>query len=297
MTSQKPGRRMVALAAGAAILVLLGPGRSEATMPIQDDAKAAAQPEAGSAKRPKPPAATPASRPLPPRPGESQEVFEIQHVDPKRLAQLLAVFPARISAVDRGGIRALAVSAKPAVLAAIGETIKRLDQPEPRTEAAPRPSVEVTCYLLEGLPESIDPAPLPPALDDVIAQLRRTFRFPAYRLIDTVGARSREGSSFKAGGVVKKLSLPLADAFYELKGNAQIRSADGGRIVMINRFDFTLQVPAQGTASGMEKYRYTTVGLKSDLDVREGHYVVVGKSGLGDSDNALLVVVSATIID
>jgi hypothetical protein len=229
-----------------------------------------------------------------------QKVFVMQHVDPGNLARLLSVFPAQISWVSRGGLSALAVSAKPAVLAAIEETIKRLDQPGAEPHAK-RGNVELTGYVLEGLAGVKEAAPLPSELEGVVAQLRRTFKYPAYRLLDTVVARTRDGSRFQADGVSERGGLPLAQAFWELRGTADVRSDGGERIVQLSRFEFMLRIPVPtGPGPDREKatgFEYRKVGLSSDIDVQDGQYVVVGKSGLGDSENALVLVLKAKLGD
>src|SRR5438093_1567742 len=76
------------------------------------------------------------------RPGDVQRVFVVKHVLVSDLARVLSVFPAELS--GRDNMHVLSVSAAPAVVAAIEETIKRLDVPPPPTR-----SVEVTLYVLE----------------------------------------------------------------------------------------------------------------------------------------------------
>ena len=77
--------------------------------------------------------ASPTPPPVParrgPRPGDVQKIFVLKHVRVDDMARLLSVFPAEISGSDHPELRALAVSAAPAVVAAIEETIKRLDIP------------------------------------------------------------------------------------------------------------------------------------------------------------------------
>jgi hypothetical protein len=53
-----------------------------------------------------------------------------------------------------------------------------------------------------------------------VAQLRRTFKFPVYRLIDTVVARVRgDGSRFSVRGVTEKKVFPLGRNYYSLQAS------------------------------------------------------------------------------
>ena len=258
---------------------------------------------------PSPPQATPRAEATPdealarrgPRPGDLQKVFVLQHVDPEHLARLLAVFPAQISWVSRGGLSALAVSAKPAVLSAIEETVKRLDQPGAESER-PGSSFDLTGYVLEGLAEPKGSEPLPSELEGVVAQLRRTFRYPEYRLLDTVVARARGDSSFDVEGMAEKDLFSMAPSYYQLSASRTRVVGDPARVVQLTNLTFKLQIPVPigPPPSDNDKprsFQYKHVGLRSDIDLRDGQYVVVGKSGLGDSDSALVLVLTAKIVD
>ena len=241
-----------------------------------------------------------------PRPGDEQKVFVIRHVRPAYLASLLSVFPAQISSVDQkgrdGGFAALAVSAKPAVLAAIEETIKRLDQPGTQTEGSTS-NVEITGYVLEGSAGPEPSVPLRPELEGVVAQLRKTFQYRAYRLLETVVARARgDGSGFQMKGVTETRLSPLAPSYYELEAGGTSVTGDAPRVVRLSRFAFSLQIPVPlgpqpSDDSKQVPYQYKSIGLGTNVDLGEGQYAVVGKSGLGGSDNALVLVLTAKVVD
>ena len=44
-------------------------------------------------------------------------------------------------------------------------------------------------------------------------------------------------------------------------------------------------------------FDYRTKRMNGDIDIREEEHVVVGKSGLTGSDNAIVLVLSATIVE
>jgi hypothetical protein len=231
-------------------------------------------------------------------PGDEQKVFVLRHVPAGRLATLLDVFPAQISWV-RGDLEAIAVSAKPAVLAAIEATINRLDQPAPDARKS-RPNVELKGYVLEALSEA-NGSPLPAELNGVIAQLKETLRYPGYRLLDVIVARGSEGSRFQASGIADKGDLWVkdADAFYHLiVGRARVESGPAPRMVELQNFQFAFDVPVPvPPPAPPSSFNYKNIGVSGNIDIREGEHVVVGKSGLTGSDNAIVLVLSAKIVD
>jgi hypothetical protein len=237
------------------------------------------------------------------RPGDEQKVFVLRHTPARRLATLLEVFPAQITFVH-GDLEAIAVSAKPAVLAAIEATIDRLDQPAPGAKKS-RPNVELKGYVLEALSEAKEPLALPAELDRVVAQLKETLRYPAYRLLDVIVARGSEGSRFQASGIADKgdLWVKHADAFYHLiVGRALVEPGPAPRMVALQHFEFELEVPVPVPApvplpAVPPGINYRKIGVNGHIDIREGEHVVVGKSGLTGSDNAIVLVLSAKIVE
>ncbi len=49
--------------------------------------------------------------------------------------------------------------------------------------------------------------------------------------------------------------------------------------------------------TGPGQFQYQEVGINTDLDVREGQKVVVGKTNMDSSDRALIVVVTAKVVE
>lgn len=215
-----------------------------------------------------------------PRPGDVQKVFVINHVNADRLAQILSVFPAEISASQMGfgNVAALAVSASPAVLSAIEETVKRLDVPTPAKR-----NVEVTAQVLECSMQAGDAGSTPTDLQDVVGQLKRTFSYTGCSLVQTLLARGREGS------IVNASSPP-----YRLRSRADIVASDGASIVKLSPLSVGHEVMVKLPGGGSNARSNTFEG---DIDVRNGQRALVGKLGTGESGKDEILVVTAKILD
>lgn len=244
--------------------------------------KAPRAPEAPAAPK-APEAPAPPKSPEAPRrgtrPGDVQKVFVLQHVNAGDLAKLLEVFPAHVSYAKNSTLRALSVSAAPAVVAAIEETIKRLD-------VAPfGRSVAITAYILDGVTDPGASSDAPPELSDVLVQLRQTFNFPAYRLADIVSARSSNDTIFEALAGGKKAEVGRQTS-YRMSGLALILPAENPRIVQLRNFSFEAKVPAEAMQANARR-------LQASIDIRDGQTVVVGKTGV----DAQFLVLRAQIVD
>jgi hypothetical protein len=236
------------------------------------------------------PAASPVAK-RGPRPGDVQKVFVIKAARLHELAEVLSVFPAAVSYDHGPTATALGVSAPPAVMAAIEETIKRLDVPP-----TSKKSVEVTAYIVEALAAPTADAKVPAALAPVVTQLRNTFRYADYRLVDTLITRSiadgytwLETSSFSEADIWSR-----GKAKYSLKARPALVTTDGQRVVRMSQLHFAFEVPIE---VGEHSYQMTSSGISADVDIADGQMVVVSKAGTGQTGSALIAVLSAKIID
>jgi hypothetical protein len=81
---------------------------------------------------------------------------------------------------------------------------------------------------------------------------------------------------------------------------ASILSDERGRLIRIDglKLDAVLLVRTQEQA-GPSTVSYQTVdaGFNTDIDVREGQKVVVGKAAIGGTNNALILVITAKVLE
>jgi hypothetical protein len=232
------------------------------------DAKAAAESKAAAEAKAAASPSPEARRGV--RPGDVQRVFIINHVGVNDLVRVLSVFPAELSGMDRDNRRVLSVSAAPAVVAAIEETIKRLDMPPP-----PIKSVEITAYLLE-CSTSGDAGSLPQDLQSVLVQLKKTFNYSGCGLARTLLARGSDDSRF-AGEFNER-----AAGRYELNGRVQVDPSEPPTV--------RLRAIELVTWSGGARSR-----LSGDIEVRGGQKVVLGRLGVTESGKDQIVVLTAKV--
>jgi hypothetical protein len=204
------------------------------------------------------------------RPGDVQKVFVLKHVHVNDLARLLSVFPAEISGMERDTTRVLSVSANPAVVAAIEETVKRLDVPPP-----PIRSVEITAYILE-CSTSGDAGTLPQDLQGVFVQLKKTFNYSGCGLARTLFARGSDDSR-------------LATEFNE-------RAA--GTYQLMGRIEVDSSVPPTVRLRGIDLANFNgsqRSRLNGDVEMRDGQKVVLGRLGTTESGKDQIVVLTAKV--
>ena len=224
------------------------------------------------------------SKPVP----NVQKLFMLKYADPENLNSLLRVFP--VSMVPNRDLRALGVSGPPEAVAAVEDAIKRLDIPS----AAPA-NIDITVYLMVGREGENPPgsSATPKDLDSVVTQLKNAFAFKNYSLMDVLSLRTRTGqqaSTTSSGGALQFQNggpQPVTTTF-------NIRAASigsDGSTVRIDGIQTGSKVPVpRGNDSA-----YQDLGIRTDIDIKEGQKVVVGRLGIS-KDQALFLVMTVKIV-
>jgi hypothetical protein len=218
-----------------------------------------------------------------------QRLFMLKYADPQSLFNLLRVFHSNI--VPDRDMRALSVDASPEAMAGIEDAIKHLDVP-----AAAPTNVDMTVYLVVGHEAESPTAStaLPRDLDSVVTQLKNAFAFKAYSLLDALELRTRTGqqaSTSSSGGTVQISeghSQPVTTTF-------KIRSASigsDGSAVRVDGLNASIKMPVPNGNGGST---YADLGIGTDLDIKEGQKVVVGRLGIS-RDQALFLVMTVKIV-
>jgi len=214
-------------------------------------------------------------------PAQVQKLFILKYADPRAVGDLLRIFGA--NTVPNLDLHALAVTASAKSMPAIEEAIGRLD-----VASAAQRNFDLTVYYLVGSEaEDALGGQIPRNLDSVVAQLKNTFPFKTYRLMDVLSLRTRTGQAASTSSAAGALStgpnaLPITSQF-------RIRSVSVGQDGSTVRIDSLnsstrFPVPVSPTQSN-----YQDLGLNSDVDIKEGQKVVIGRLSV-DRDRALFLV-------
>jgi hypothetical protein len=223
-----------------------------------------------------------------------QRVFILKYADPVSISQLLSIFGVQRS--PNFTLHALAVSGSPDVMPAVEDAIKRLDVP-----AAAAQNVELNVYYLVGGDADIPSGgPVPKELDSVVVQLRNSFAFKTYRLLDTLTLRTRTG----AGADTSGSPGPVAPGGPAISTQFRMKSAGlsgDGSTLRIDGLKAGVRMPvaAGGTNPSTPNgppYQYMDLGLNADVDVKEGQKVVVGRLSV-NKEQALFLVLTARVVN
>jgi hypothetical protein len=229
--------------------------------------------------------------------GFKNKLFQIKHRDPNSLMDVLKLlgsgFKGATISVNQE-YKTITVRDFPENLATMEEALGRLDVPEPA-----RPDIEFRIYVLLATSAAGGSSDYPPELNDVISQLRNTFKYKDYSLMTTSVHRAKDGpAGINNRGVAETKKLTAATMpnenpifyDYELRPISQEASASGSTIVHIGMFSFEMRIPI----SIGKEIRFENIGFRTPVNLREGEKVVVGTTTM--EDKGLVVVLSTKIL-
>jgi len=220
-----------------------------------------------------------------------QKVFAIKHAEVNAIGQTLRIFPVEVR--ENPNLRVIAVSGPAALMPTIEDTIRRLDVPPP-----PPQNVELTVYLLLA---SDQEGPVPADLESAVKQLKTTFSFKGVRSVDTLVVRSRDTRPGQVSGLSRlDPEIPNPSTYSLSHNGANITSDEKGRSIRLNGLRFKANIIAkkqQLDGGALVQYENYDAGFVTDVDVREGQKVVVGKAAVGGTSNALILVITAKVLE
>jgi hypothetical protein len=208
-----------------------------------------------------------------------QKVIQLKYVSPSAIYKLVTAFqPSALQYDD--SLRVLSVRGDTERVAAIEEAVKKLD--------VPPIDFELTVYLISTLPQAGDQ--LPEALASTAKQLHGVFAYKGYQLLDSFILRGRDGQqNGNAEGTIK-------NSTYSFR-YSRVSVLDGTpKIVNLQNINLQIRIPS-GARNDKGQPEYKTTGLSTDVDIRDGQKVVVGKSDVNNGESPLILVVTAKVVE
>jgi hypothetical protein len=218
-----------------------------------------------------------------------QRLFILKYAEPRQLSELLSVFNARIR--QSPDFHALSIEASQEAMHAIEDAIQRLDVPS----ASPK-NVEITMFLIAASDGAAAGAAIPKDLDAVVTQLRGSFPFKNYALLDAIAFHSRTGQQVRTSSSGESFTFGsvIVPVLTNLSVNGISLGSDGGAL-RLERLVANIRVPMASGPTGSNQYQYQNLEMQTDLDVKEGQKVVVGRLGLSH-DQALFLVLMGKVL-
>lgn len=236
------------------------------------------------------------------QPTRATKVVRLRNGIAQKVAELIR--PGTFVTVSADNLlNVIVLSGKLDEVTTLERTIHELDVPSEASISYQPKNIELTVNIISGSDnvESMPGGQIPETIMPVVKQLRAIFPYKSYQLLSSMLLRSSENATTSNNGVLKSLTNPgsySAPNGYVVGYNRSTVSIEGGKAVVHLKdflFKTTIQTPAAGgntTQTGPAE-----VGIRTDIDLREGQKVVAGKADAGNGGLALFVILTARLVD
>jgi type II/III secretion system protein len=220
------------------------------------------------------------------------KVIPVKYADVRRINGLIAIFGATIRADPE--LRVITASGTASNVAAVEEAIKKLDVPSPPTR-----DIDLTMYILAASQQPGQSEKIPADLGDVVEQMKRVLNYKEFRLLNTVLIRARDGARAGASGAIMDGVGENQKADFDFNFDEANVSSEGKTLsVKIRGMHFEVSRPASLVVGDKgAKREGTSATINTSIDLPEGQKVVVGKTTFESPNSALILVLTAKVVD
>lgn len=229
-----------------------------------------------------------------PPPAESPEravkVLRVRAEDASHIGELLKSF--NVSVRTAGFLGIITIAGPPSDVTRAEQAVHEIEQLTFRTPASIAQDVELTVHFLAIMDEdsSLPPGPL----REVVAELKKTFPFQGYKLLETIALRTRVGEDSQIEGLLPETlqeGTPPTKYVFQCRVLA-IEPRQNSQLVRFVFLRTTIRLPF----SRGPNLSYEEVAINTALEVLDGTTVVVGKAGSTGASRGYLLVLRAKVV-
>ena len=232
-------------------------------------------------------AATPPPAEQPPK---VVKVLRVREGASESVADLIRNF--RVDVRTTHSLDLITVAGEPDEVAKAEQAVHEIELLTAQQPTSTAQGVEVTAHFLGIVDEDL--APPAGSLHDVIAELKKTFPFQGYKLLETIAVRSRVREISAIEGLLPE---PPSEGIPPKKYDFQCRVAaiEPRQNTQLVRFDFvraTIRLPIVNGAN----LTYENVRISTGMEIPDGKTVVVGKAGATGASQGYMLVLTAKVV-
>ena len=231
---------------------------------------------------------------------EVSRVVQLKNINADHTVSILETFSSgKVRWKTDGRLGIVALQGPTDLVDAMEAAIKKLDVPRspppPLPPPPPTKNIEVTFHLLLASPQG-EATAVSPDLAGVVQQLRNVFGLKSVRVLETAVLRGREYKGAQTSGIMAPPGKVDIHATYSIRyQNAVVSAGEKGASIRLDNLGFNAKIPlSQGALNNVQFY---DASISTDVDVREGQKVVVGKSSVDSGSQSIFLVVTAKVVD
>ncbi len=173
------------------------------------------------------------------------------------------------------------------------EAFRKYYKPKPNSSS--NQNIELVLSILHAT-VSGNQVDVPAALVPVVQQLKSVTNLKSFQSVEMQMLRARVNTNVESSGMLTWTETPENFApQYQFKATV----GTAGNLIRLEHLHFGVRVPVKTGSSDPNntQFQMREVGINASFDVKPGQQVVVGKTNTSGKDGALILVVSAKIVD
>ncbi|MBL8296477.1 MAG: hypothetical protein JNN08_31825, partial [Bryobacterales bacterium] len=212
---------------------------------------------------------------------QNARMIRLQHTETGSVVSLVGPIAAKgaVTLAADAKLNIITLSGPPDAVAVIENFIKQID--------AARKSIEVTAWVIVGQKEA-NAEKMPDDLQPVLKQLKSLFPFAGYRLAETAVVRGVAGQGSQTRGSLPN-PAPIPQTYTLRYRRADADSTEGIPVIKLSEVRFDTMVPYE---AGVGQHQYMEASIISDVSLKSGQKVVLGKTSAGLGKESLFLVLS-----
>ena len=215
------------------------------------------------------------------------KIVPIKNLDANQLASRLnaslAESGVRVTTVQNN----IVLSGPEQPVASAEQLVKLLDTPKPAAR-----NVEVTGYIILASHEGTSNG-AGPDLEPVLKQFRNVLPYKSFRVLDTIVLRGQDNQYSDTSGVLP-LEPKAGAGSGETTYGFRMKPVIGEDAVHLSPVKFTARLPR---LNEKRQTTYFDLSINTDADIKPGQKVAIGKASVDAAGDALILVVSAKVVD
>ncbi len=228
------------------------------------------------------------------------KVVRVRRASAQKIAEL-AGHGISVDITADNDLHAIVLKGSPGRVASVEQIIRELDvlTTEPTYKSGNNIELVVSVVGGSNKTELVSESQTSEAIAPVIKQLRAIFPYKNYQLLSSMLLRSSEGTHATNNGLMRSLTS-LGNNSYPsgyVVGYDEIRMVSEESKPSIHLRNFLFKTTVRTPVDNATQFQPTDIGIRTDIDLREGQKIVAGKANIDSSDLALFVVLTARIVE
>jgi len=230
-----------------------------------------------------------------PPPRMTTRVMEFILDDGEKMQKIAQLFAHRLHRIQvEPSVGLVVMTGTEADVLEVESAIKRYYKPKPLEagiSGPPNRNFELVLQVLHASSTGTQ-TEVPTALQPVVQQLKQLTNLTSFRTVESEVIRIRSGERFETTGILQWPGVPdPAIPVYQFRTTVQPK----GVLIQCDRLVFSARIPVPSGPNN--QVQFGEIVIQTAVDLKPGQATIIGKASASSKDGALILVLTAKLVD